>query len=121
MFISCKDRNGSAYYEFQYCKKDMILKKLLDKGYGFWAEDSLLVHTDDDEEFFKNYLKYLCFTNAPDGTNEFCEYGVNYYTREQTRAISEKIKEDRPKDFEILADWLYKAVTDYNGFFFLGI
>ena len=71
MFIHCKNRNGSAYYEFQYFKKDMLLKKLLDKGYSFWAEDSLLVNIDDDEEFFKNYLKYLSYTNAPDGTNQF--------------------------------------------------
>lgn len=121
MFIACTEKKGSAYFEFQYCKKDLPLKKLVKPGgYGFWEKDSILVHIDDDT-FFENYLKYLEPTNAPNGTTEFCYYGINYYTKEQTLSIVKRIKEDKPKEFEIVVAWLEKAITDYNGFYFLGI
>lgn len=121
MFIPCSEKIGSAYYEFQYCKKDLPVKTLVSKGYGFWKEDSILVHIDNDADFFESYRKYLEPTNAPNGTTEFCYYGVNYYTKEQTRSIVNRIREDKPKEFGTLMAWLEKAITDYNGFYFLGI
>lgn len=47
--------------------------------------------------------------------------GVNYYTKEQTYTIMEQIKNDKPQEFEALVAWLEKAVSEYNGFFFLGV
>lgn len=122
MFIPCSEKKGSAYYEFQYCKKTWPLPKLTSPGgYGYWEKDSILVHIDNDEEFFENYRQYLEPTNAPDGTAGFCYYGVNYYTKEQAKALLKRISEDKPKEYEVVVAWLEKAVTDYNGFFFLGI
>lgn len=121
MFIPCSEKQGTAYFEFQYCKKEWNIKKILKKGYLFWEKDSLLVHIDNGKNFFESYLKYLEFTNAPNGTTEFCSYGVNYYTKEQTFSILERMKADKPKDFEVLVAWLEKAAVEYNGFFFLGI
>lgn len=121
MLITMDKKAGSAYFEFQYCKKNWTIKKLVNKGYAFWQPDSLLVHIEDDMEFFEHYLKYLEPTNAPNGTQEFCFYGVNYYTKEQTQSILDRIKQDKPKECEILIAWLEKAVSDYNGFYFLGI
>ena len=121
MFIPCSEKQGSAYFEFQYCKKEWSIKKILKKGYSFWEKDSLLIHVDDDMRFFENYGKYLEKPNSPDGTQKLDPYGVNYYTKEQTFAIIEKIKADSPEEFETLMSWLEKAVTEYNGFFFLGI
>ena len=118
MFISCSEKQGTAYFEFQYCKKEWNIKKLSKKGYSFWEKDSLLVHVDYDRDFFENYGTYL---DTPDGTQKLDPYGVNYYTKEQALVIMERIKNDKPQEFEALVTWLEKAVTEYNGFFFLGI
>ena len=121
MFISCSEKQGTAYFEFQYCKKEWNVKKLLKRGYSFWEKDSLLIHVDDDMRFFENYGKYLEKPNSPDGTQQLDPFGVNYYTKEQTLIIIEQIENDKPPYYETLATWLKKAITDYNGFFFLGI
>ena len=121
MFIPCSEKQGSAYFEFQYCKKEWNIKKLLKKGYSFWEKDSLLVHVDSDRDFFENYGVYLETPDSPDGMQELDPYSVNYYTKEQTSIIMEKIKNDKPQEFEVLVTWLEKSVTEYNGFFFLGI
>jgi hypothetical protein len=71
--------------------------------------------------FFEAYLTYLVPTNAPNGTNEFSPYGVNYYTKAQTASILERIQKDKPKDSEILIPWLAKAVNEYNGFYLMGV
>lgn len=93
----------------------------METGYGFWEKDSLLIHIDYEEDFFNGYRRYLEPTNTPNGTCEFCYYGVNYYTKEQTEAILKRIKEDKPEKFEVISSWLEKAVKDYNGFYLLGI
>ena len=121
MFIVCSKKQGSAYFEFQYCKKEWKIKRILKKGYSFWEKDSLLVHVDNDRDFFENYGDYLKTPNSPEGTQELDLYGVNYYTKKQTLAIQEQIINDKPKEFEVLVAWLEKAVTEYNGFYFLGI
>lgn len=121
MFIPCSEKQGSAYFELQYCKKEWNIKKILKKGYSFWEKDSLLVHVDNDRNFFENYGDYLKAPNSPNGTQELDPHGVNYYTKEQTLVIIEQIIKDKPKEFEILVLWLEKAANDYNGFFFLGI
>ena len=121
MFIPCSEKQGSAYFEFQYCKKEWDIKKILAKRHSFWEKDSLLVHIDGDKDFFDNYGDYLNAPNSPEGTQEFDLCGVNYYTKEQTYVIMEKIRNDKPQGFEALVAWLEKAATEYNGFFFLGI
>lgn len=121
LFTTNKERAGTAYFEFQYCKKEGSLKNLVKRGYSFWKDDSVLVNVNNEEIFFQEYFKYLEFPNAPNGTQDFDPYGVNYYTKEQTMSIIERIKEDKPQDFESLVVWLEKAVSEYNGFYFLGI
>lgn len=121
MFIQCSEKKGTAYFEFQYCKKEWNIKKLLRKGFSFWEKDSLLVHVDNDRDFFENYGDYLKAPNAHDGTQVFDPFGVNYYTKEQALSILERIRADRPRECDDLILWLEKAATDYKGFFFLGI
>ena len=121
MFIPCSEKRGSAYFEFQYCKKEWNIKKLLKKGFSHWEKDSLLVHVDYDRDFFDNYVDYLETPDSPDETQELDPYGVNYYTKEHTFVIIEQIKNDKPQEFDVLVSWLEKAATEYNGFFFLGI
>lgn len=119
--MSKKKKGTSAYYEFQYCKNDLPLEVLMKKGYTHWQEDSLLVHIDDDTRLFEHYLRYLSPTHAPNGTNEFCYFGVNYYTKDETSKILEKIKKEKPMYSDVLTKWLTAAVEEHNGFFFLGI
>ena len=71
--------------------------------------------------FFKYYQDYLEKTNTPDGSGKFYEFGINYYTKAQTQTIIERIKNDKPLDFERLLPWLEKAVAEYNGFYLLGV
>ena len=97
------------------------MKKLLKKGYTYLDKDSLLIHVDNEIEFFENYGDYLEKPNSPNGMQIFDPYGINYYTKEQAFIIIEQIENDKPPHYEILVTWLKKATTDYNGFFFLGI
>lgn len=121
MFITCSEKQGSAYFEFQYCKKEFDIKNTLKKDFSFWEKDSLLVHIDYDIEFFDNYADYLKTPDHIENALKFDAYGVNYYTKEQALTILNMIKKDKPKDFEVFVEWLDKATTEYNGFFFLGI
>lgn len=115
-----RPRSG-AYFEFQYCKKKGSIASLVRRDFDFWQKDSLFVDLDDDTVFFEAYLTYLVPTHAPNGTDEFSPYGVNYYTKAQTADILERIRKDQPKDSEILIPWLAKAAEEYNGFYFLGV
>ena len=121
MFISCSERKGSAYFAFSYCKKKWNIKRLLKRGYSFKEQDSLLIHVDNDRGFFENYGGYFMNPNSPNGMQQLDPYGVNYYTKEQTLTIIEQIENDKPPYYETLVAWFKKAITDYNGFFFLGI
>ena len=58
---------------------------------------------------------------SPDGSGTFCYYGINYYTKERTAQMLGQIRADRPEEWEVLLPWLEKAVSKYNGFYFLGI
>ncbi len=115
-----KKQGTSAYYEFSYCKKDLPLADLTDKGYKIWQEDALLVYIDDDAELFRHYLCYLSPAHAPNGTDEFSPYGVNYYTKAEAAAILQRLKAENPPYSAPLIAWLENG-EEYNGFFFLGI
>lgn len=120
LFLPCPDRSGSAYYEFQYCKTEGPIRKIL-KSYSCWLEDSLVVSIEDDDRFVESYGRYLEAPRALFGKHAVDWYGINYYTREQTAAILSRLRDDRPEDGETLILWLEKAAAEFNGFFFLGI
>ena len=124
MFIPCSEREGTAYFEFQFCKKKSFIHRIFTAIVGwrdFWAKDSLLVEIEVEAIFFKNYGEYLKSPTPKNGFQELDPYGVNYYTKEQTLSILEGIEKAKPKDFEVLVAWLEKAATEYNGFYFIGI
>jgi hypothetical protein len=117
---SQKKKGSSAYYELQICKKELPADELVKSEYTFFESDSLLVHISDECKLFKHYLRYLSQMHTPDSGNKFYYAGVNYYTKEETRKILERIEKDRPPYCEPLIAWLRTAQA-YNGFFFLGI
>ncbi|MBQ7354705.1 MAG: hypothetical protein IJW62_04205 [Clostridia bacterium] len=121
LFIPCTKRRGSAYFEFQFYKKDRSAHRAAQDCNQHWLPDSLCVHIDCQETFLCHYLPYLQETHAPNGSHEFCCFALNYYTKEQARAIADKIRADRPQEWEILLPWLEQAATEYNGFFLMGV
>lgn len=121
MFVSHGERCGSGYFEFQFYKNDLPAKKAAQDYGKHWLPDSLYVHMDWQNIFLHHYLPYLKETNAPDGSHEFCYFAPNYYTKEQTAAMLERIKADRPHGWETLIPWLERAATEYYGFFLMGV
>ena len=121
LFLPCRVRWGTAWFEFQYCKTKGPLKKLLDHPQQHWMSDSLIVYLDDQERLLDAYLPYLEHPESPDGSSRFCYYGINYYTKERTAQMLGQIRADRPEEWEVLLPWLEKAASKYNGFYFLGI
>ena len=123
IFIPClqKRKGTSAYYEFQFCKKALPSKKLMEADALHFREDSLIVYMDDDGRLFKHYTRYLSHPHSPDGSGRFYYAGINYYTKEETETILKKIEKERPPYAEPLIDWLREAAEKYNGFFFFGI
>ncbi|MBQ7324726.1 MAG: hypothetical protein IJW98_03185 [Clostridia bacterium] len=122
MFISYSERHGSAYFEFQYYKKDLPAKRAAKDYQRHWLEDSLYAHMDWQNALMDHYLPYLKETYEPDGDlGEFCYFAPNYYSKAQTAAMIERIRADRPPEWEILLPWLERAAGEYNGFFLQGI
>ena len=120
LFLPCRARSGSAYYEFQFCRTEGRAAKLM-RSVRPRQDDSLVVSVEDDDRFFKLYGRYLEDPQSPGLRNAFDPFGINYYSREKTERILARLREDRPEAYETLALWLEKAASDCNGFFFLGI
>jgi hypothetical protein len=122
MFVSYIERQGSAYFEFQFYKKGLPAKRAAKDYQHYWLEDSLYVHMDWQNTLTEHYLPYLKETYCPDGhLGEFCYFAPNYYSKEQTAAMAERIRADRPPEWETLLPWLERAAAAYNGFFLQGI
>ena len=125
LFIPCaeKRKGSSAYYELQYCKLDLTVEQAVkSSAWSHWAEDSLLVHMDGEKELFHNYIKpYMSAPHAPNGSRVYFYAGVNFYTREETAEILERIKADRPVGSEILIPWMESAAYEFYGFYIMGL
>lgn len=122
LFVTNDKRKSSCYFEFQYCKiKDINKKSLLTKIKDWFCldmfkEDSIFLHMDFFEKFYK---KYPYFQKTYSG--DFCDWTSNYYSKEMTIEIIQKLKEDCYDKNNKLIKWLERAVNEYNGFCILGI
>lgn len=119
MFITAKERIGTCYLEFQYCKNNNPIKhkKININAIEHWKEDSLLI-TDDN--FYKLYSGVFDCALLGNGEIGFDFCGVNYYSKESTEKILQKLKATDNKN-EVLIIWLEKAIKEANGFYILGI
>ena len=87
MFITNKERIGTCYFEFQFCKNDKPIKSgkvdvdIIDN----WKEDSLLVSDDDVNEFYKLYGKIFECALFPNGEIGFFPYRINYYDKNNSK------------------------------------
>ena len=103
---------GSAFIEIQFCKlstKRKVTERVALRSIQHWQNDSLYV---DDEDLF--YNEYRCIFDTMD------IFGMNYYGPESINPVIEKLTATKPKDYEILVDWLSNA-KEYNGFYILGL
>lgn len=103
---------GSAFIEIQFCKlstKRKVTERVALRSIQHWQNDSLYV---DDEDLF--YNEYRCTFDTMD------IFGMNYYGAELIKPIIEKLIKVKPKDYEILVEWLNKAEA-YTGFYILGL
>ena len=119
-----REFGGSAFIEIQYCKlkpnthnKKLVSLRVIDN----WQNDSLYVYVDDIDVFYTNYKDIFVdgrYNNMKMG--EIYLFGINYYSPQQLAEIIEKTQKQKPLGFDVLLDWLKKAI-EYNGFYILGI
>lgn len=123
MFITTKERVGTCYLEFQFCKieKTVKLNKVDVNIIENWKEDSLLITDEDFEDFYKLYGNILNCALFPNGKKGFFPYGVNYYDKESAEKILSKLKNQIEERYIILISWLEEVIKKYNGFYILGI
>lgn len=75
---------------------------------------------DKKFNFYNEYSEiFSCgiYNNLSSGVVDLS--GLNYYSSDLTDIIIEKIKDEKPLDYEVLLDWLIKSKA-YNGFYILG-
>ncbi len=118
-----REFGGSDFLELQLCelKRGTMLKEIASVDIDHWKNDSLYICGDDMEEFYAIYGEIFrdgYYANGESGVVDCC--GINYYTLEQTMLIVEKLKREKPKDFQVLLDWLSDA-EEYNGIYLLGL
>ena len=83
--------------------------------------DSLYIHEDDDEAFFREYSRVFdcgTYNNLETGVVDLC--GINYYAPNLIDLTLEKLREEEPQGCEVLAAWLVRA-KEHNGFYILGL
>ena len=84
-----------------------------------WQDDSLYI--DDENVFYKEYSSIFdcgIYNNLKCGTVDI--YGINYYAPALIDSIIERLRREKPVDYEVLIEWLIKS-RRYNGFYILGL
>jgi len=85
-----------------------------------WLDDSLYISGDDANAFLDEYsCIFDCgiYNNLETGTVD--PFGINYYGPDLIAAITAKLLEIRPTDYEKLVEW-FNTARKYNGFYILG-
>ncbi len=103
---------GSAFIEIQFCKlpaKRKANERAALRSIHHWQNDSLYI---DDENLFYNEYHHIF--------NDLDIFYMNYYGPESINPVIEKIIATKPKEYEVLVEWLNKA-KEYNGFYILGL
>lgn len=80
---------GSAFLELQHCylPAGTPVRKIF-SSVDYWRTDSLYVHVDDIDTFYKAYINILgngIYQNGANGPPDI--YGINYYPPEKTKII----------------------------------
>lgn len=113
MFIDNEERNGTGYFEFQFCKNSFVETFSTRK---YWKSDSIYIYEDDFEknaDFFHNIFKKLNY--------DFDFFGINYFDKKTSKELLEIINEIKNSDLDKLKSFLKVAIEKYNGFYLIGI
>ncbi len=117
-----REQGGADFFEIQYCRHPQSTSEnIIVDDIRHWALSSLYVYGDDMNSFYEEYSGIFCngrYNNMEEGTVDL--YGVNYYNREKTKAIMERLGLEKPKGWQILLEWLMSE-PDTNGFYVLGV
>lgn len=115
---------GSSFIEIQFCdmpKRSQIKELVSVDNIRGGRNDSLYVHEDDDEAFFREYSRVFdcgTYNNLETGVMDLC--GINYYAPNLIDLTLEKLRREKPQGCEVLAAWLARA-KEHNGFYILGL
>lgn len=118
-----REFGGSDFLELQFCqlKRGTSIKKIVDTDtITCWLNDSLYVHGDDWDTFYKHYkiiFRNGVYPNLKSGEIDWS--GINYYSPEQVNEMIKALEKNKPKDYQVVSDWLNKA-TEFNGVYILG-
>ena len=113
---------GSCFVELQFCRMPpgTPVKRLVDvDSICNWMDDSLYV--DDESALYREYGKFFTggvYNSLHRGPVDL--YGINYYEPAMIEPLMERLRQERPPEYETLLDWLERA-KDCNGFYILGI
>lgn len=123
MFITNKERIGTCYLEFHFCKNENPIKfnKVDIDIIENWEEDSLLISDEDFNDFYKLYGNIFNCALFPNGEKGFFPYGINYYDKITSENILFELKRVIDKKYLNLIEWLENSIKEYNGFYILGI
>ncbi len=121
MFITESERNGSCYFEFQFCKADRPLKdNCVDiNAIDYWKNDSLLISDKNFDSFYGLYKDVFDCALLPNGKKGFDYFGVNYYNNETAEKMLQEL--EHINEYKPLILWLKVVMKKYNGFYILGI
>lgn len=126
-FSSQEERSefgGSDFIEIQYCKfaEGTEIQKIVSvDAIEHWKNDSLYIYGDNEKEFMELYSDIFTggiYSNGEIGVVDM--HGINYYSREYSNIIMEKVKKIKPLDYQLLVNWLDKS-NEYIGFYILGL
>lgn len=116
--------SGSDFIEIQYCtlpsdtpNNDVVAVDAI----KHWNLSSLYISGDDWNMFYAEYWDVLgegLYNNLCEGIVDGC--GINYYNGEKTEKIIGRLKIRKPKEYEILLEWLMDNLNT-NGFYVLGL
>ena len=113
---------GSCFVEIQFCRMPpgTPVKRLVDvDSICNWMDDSLYV--DDESALYREYGRFFTggvYNNLHRGPVDL--YGINYYEPAMIEPLMERLRQERPPEYETLLDWL-ECAKECNGFYILGI
>lgn len=119
-----REFGGSDFIEIQYCRfpEGTSPREIVSiDAIKHWKDDSLYISGDDMDLFYQSYGDIITggvYNNGDRGPMDL--FGINFYSREQTNEIIERLAEEKPPGYQILCRWL-QADEQSLGFYVLGV
>jgi len=130
-FTNWDDRTMQPTFEFSYYTFNSSFKKIKLKNIlSIFTKEYEVIHYEDSlhiyEEYFDDFVKWYpyfdktCSKNKKRRTFEY--YGMdNYYDKETTKEILNKMKKQLPNHNKKIIKFLEKAIEEHDGFYIHGI